>query len=81
MMDQVSSESLEYIESRIIKLIESDVLDQRTELIIRLRFGIETEKVTELKEMARLLKTSMKNAKREIEKAEKKVFNLLKNKI
>jgi len=80
-MDQVSSESLEYIESRVVKLIDSKVLDQRTETIIRLRFGIETKKVTELKEMARLLKTSMKNAKKEIEKAERKVFNILKNKV
>lgn len=80
-MERVSSESLEYIENRIANLVDSQTLDQRTERIIRLRFGIETEKVTELKEMARLLKTSMKNAKKEIEKAEKKVFNLLKNRI
>jgi len=78
-MEPISSESIEFIESKVIKLIESHVLDQRTELIIRLRFGIETQKVTELKEMARLLKTSMKNAKKEIQKAEKKVFNMLKN--
>lgn len=78
-MDQVSSENLEYIESRVVKLLESKVLDQRTETIIRLRFGIETEKINDLKEMARLLKTSMKNAKLEINKAERKVFNILKN--
>lgn len=80
-MERVSSESLEYIESRIVNIIDSQVLDQRTERIVRLRFGIGTEKVTELKEMARLLKTSMKNAKKDIEKAEKKVFNLLKNNV
>lgn len=78
-MDQVSSDNLEYIESRVVKLLESRVLDQRTETIIRLRFGIETKKINDLKEMARLLKTSMKNAKLEINKAERKVFNLLKN--
>ncbi len=49
-MEPISSESIEFIESKVIKLIESHVLDQRTELIIRLRFGIETQKVTELKE-------------------------------
>lgn len=78
-MDQISYENLEYIESRIIKLLDSKILDERTEKIIRLRFGIEIEKVNDLKEMARLLKTSMKNAKQEISKAERKVFNILKN--
>lgn len=80
-MNKVSSESLEYIESRVVKLLESNTLDKRTETIIRLRFGIETNKITELKEMAKLLKTSMKNAKKEIQKAERKVFNNLKNNV
>lgn len=77
----VTSENLEFIESKVIELIQSQKLDPKTENIIRLRFGIETEKVIELKEMARLLKTSMKNAKLEIKKAERKVFNILKNNV
>lgn len=77
----VSSENLEFIESKVKALVESQTLDAKTENIIRLRFGIETEKVVELKEMARILKTSMKNAKLEIKKAERKVFNILKNNV
>lgn len=71
----------EHIASKLEELIGSGKLDSGTEKLVSLRFGIGIDKPLAPKEIARVLKRPQKKIKQEIETAERRVFNLLKDQV
>ncbi len=69
----------ERVESKLAELIESGKLDSNTEKLVSLRFGIGTEKPLTIQEISRVLKRPQKKIRQEIETAERRVFNHLKD--
>lgn len=71
----------ERIASKLAELIGSGKLDASTEKLVSLRFGIGHEKPMNIQEISRILKRPQKKIRQEIETAERRVFNLLKDQV
>lgn len=71
----------ERIESKLTELIDSGKLDSSTEKLVSLRFGIGSEKPLTIQQIARVLKRPQKKIRQEIETAERRVFNHLKDQV
>ncbi len=71
----------ERVEKELEALLASGRLDSRMEQLVSLRFGIGREKPLTVQEIARVLKRSPKRVKQELETAERRVFNLLKDQL
>lgn len=71
----------ERIESKLAELIESGKLDSGTEKLVSLRFGIGREKPLTVQEIAKVLKRPQKKIRQELETAERRVFNHLKDQV
>lgn len=61
--------------------MESSSLDSKQEKIIRLRYGLDNGSPATVKEMTKVLKIPLKDLKKEINWADRKVFNILKAKL
>lgn len=71
----------ERIAAQLAELVGSGKLDSGTERLVSLRFGIGIEKPLTVQEIARVLKRPQKKIRQEIETAERRVFNLLKDQV
>lgn len=71
----------EHIAAKLSELIDSGKLDSGTEKLVSLRFGIGIDKPLAPKEIAKVLKRPQKKIRQEIETAERRVFNLLKDQV
>lgn len=71
----------ERVESKLAELIDSGKLDSGTEKLVSLRFGIGTKKPLTVQEIAKVLKRPQKKIRQELETAERRVFNHLKDQI
>lgn len=71
----------EKIESKLAELVASGKLDDKTEKLVSLRFGIGHEKPLTIQEISKILKRPQKKIRQEIETAERRVFNLLKDQV
>ena len=80
-MNNLTSENLEYLSENIKELVESSSLSSNQEKIIRLRYGLDNGIPASVKEMTKVLKLPLKELKKEINSADRKVFNILKSKL
>lgn len=71
----------ERIEAKLTELIDSGKLDSGTQKLVSLRFGIGTDKPLTVQELAKVLKRPQKKIRQELETAERRVFNHLKDQI
>lgn len=71
----------ERIEAKLTELIDSGKLDSSTQKLVSLRFGIGTDKPLTVQELAKVLKRPQKKIRQELETAERRVFNHLKDQI
>lgn len=71
----------ERVERELEALVADGRLDSRTEQLVALRFGIGRDRPLNLKEIAKILKRPQKRVKQELETAERRVFNLLKDRL
>lgn len=71
----------ERIEEKLTELIDSGKLDSSTQKLVSLRFGIGTDKPLTVQELAKVLKRPQKKIRQELETAERRVFNHLKDQI
>lgn len=71
----------ERVESKLAELLDSGKLDSGTEKLVSLRFGIGTQKPLTVQEIAKVLKRPQKKIRQELETAERRVFNHLKDQI
>jgi len=71
----------ERIESKLAELIGSGKLDSGTEKLVSLRFGIGRDKPLSIPEIAKVLKRPQKKIRQELETAERRVFNHLKDQV
>jgi len=78
---ELSKEELKNITLIIEKLVQENSLTERQERIIRLRYGIDSDEITTFKELVKILRLSPKELKAEINYCDRKIFNLLKNKL
>jgi len=80
-MTEVSGLTRERVEKELEALLASGRLEGRMEQLVSLRFGIGSDKPLTVQEIARVLKRSPKRVKQELETAERRVFNLLKDQL
>ena len=78
-MPEVFELTKERVEAELVGLIGSGKLDATTEKLVSLRFGIGMDKPMTPKEIAKILKRPQKKIKQEIDTAERRVFNILKD--
>jgi len=71
----------ERIESKLAELIGSGKLDSNTEKLVSLRYGIGSDKPLTVQEISKVMKRSQKKIRQEIETAERRVFNLIKDQV
>lgn len=69
------------IAAKLAELLESGRLDAGTEKLVRLRYGIGTDHPLTVPEIAKALKRPQKRVKQELETAERRVFNLIKDQV
>lgn len=74
---EITKESIDYIDKKLVELVAEQVLDKKQEQIIRLRYGVGCEQ-SNFKHMLKICKLKPKDMKKELIKAEKRVFNILK---
>jgi hypothetical protein len=77
----MDAKSIEYISKEIEKILDENNVDFDMEKLIRLRYGIGISKPMKFKELVKEFKVHPKKLKEKIIYADKKVYNLLKNKI
>ena len=70
----------EFIEKELNYIVENGSLSEKELLIIKLRYGIENNPMP-LKKIAKITEIKLKNIRKEVLNAERKVFNILKKKI
>ncbi len=78
-MAETSHLTKEQVESKLLELIGSGKLDSNTQKLVTMRFGVGIEKPLTVQEIAKLLKKPQKKIRQEIETAERRVFNHLKD--
>ena len=77
----MDAKSIEYISKEIEKILDENNVDFDMEKLIRLRYGIGIEKPMKFKELVKVFKIHPKKLKEKIIYSDRKVYNLLKNKI
>jgi DNA-directed RNA polymerase sigma subunit (sigma70/sigma32) len=70
----------EFILEELNYIIDNDILSEKELLIIKLRYGIEVNPKS-LREISKIANIKLKNVKKEVNEAERKIFNILKKKI
>jgi DNA-directed RNA polymerase sigma subunit (sigma70/sigma32) len=70
----------EFILEELNYIIDNNILSEKELLIIKLRYGIEANPKS-LREISRIANIKLKNVKKEVDEAERKIFNILKKKI
>lgn len=78
-MAETSHLTKERVESKLLELIGSGKLDSNTQKLVTMRFGVGIEKPLTVQEIAKVLKKPQKKIRQEIETAERRVFNHLKD--
>ena len=79
-MMEINQEAIEYIDVKLNELVDEQVLNLKQEKIIRLRYGVGCEQA-DFKSMIKICKLKPKDMKKELLKAEKRVFNILKKRL
>lgn len=69
------------IEEKLAELIRGDGLDSGTVKLVSMRFGIGYDRPMACQEIAKRLRRPIKKVKQELETAERRVFNLIKDKV
>lgn len=77
---EINQEAIEFIDFKLVKLVEEQVLNPKHERIIRLRYGVGCEQA-DFKLMLKLCRLKPKDMKKELLMAEKRVFNILKKRL
>lgn len=77
---EINKEAIEYIDTKLVQLVEEQVLNPKHERIIRLRYGVGC-KQADFKAMLKVCKLKPKEMKKELVQAEKRVFNILKKRL
>lgn len=77
---EITKESIEYINKRLTELVEEQILNEKHERIIRLRYGVGCEQA-DFKAMLKICRLKPKDMKKELLQAEKRVFNILKKRL
>ncbi len=72
--------SKEFIEKELNYIVKSGSLSEKELLIIKLRYGIENNPMP-LRKIAKITEIKLRNIKKEVLNAERKVFNIIKKKI
>ncbi len=80
-MAEIKAEDLSFVKDKVAELVDAGELNVKMARIISLRFGMDGEEAIGLKDLAKEFRTSVKNIKKEVDNAERKVFNLLKNRV
>lgn len=77
---EINKEAIEYIDSKLVDLVEEKVLNPKQEKIIRLRYGIGCDQA-DFKTMLKMCRLKPSDMKKELVLAEKRVFNILKKRL
>jgi len=77
---EINQEAIEFIDKKLVELVDEQVLNPRQEKIIRLRYGVGCSQV-DFKSMLKLCRLKPKEMKKELLIAEKRVFNILKKRL
>lgn len=77
---EINKEAIEYIDTKLVQLVEEQVLNPKHERIIRLRYGVGCEQA-DFKTMLKICKLKPAELKKELIIAEKRVFNILKKRL
>lgn len=81
-MENIAPEAVEFIKEKINQIIEeSKDIDETEEEIIRLRFGLNEEGPTKIKDLSKKFDLRPKEMKKKVDAVEKKIFNKLKRTI
>jgi len=81
-MKDFGPEVLDFIKEKLMSIInESDELDKEESEILKLRYGLAGEGPYNIKELSKKFNTSQKKMKDNIERLDKKIFNILKREI
>jgi hypothetical protein len=78
---EFSPELMVRIEKEIGNLVGKGVLGEKTEQLVVLRFGIGRDRPLTVSEMAKVLRKPVRVVRESVESAERKVFNLLKDRV
>lgn len=79
-MIEINEEAIEFIDKKLVELVEEQVLAPKHEKIIRLRYGVGCDQA-DFKTMIKLCRLKPKEMKKELLQAEKRVFNILKKRL
>lgn len=79
-MDDVIRITKQFIQEELNHIVNEKLLSDHELKLIKLRYGLDGEPQS-LKRISRVTSIKLKNVKREVEEAERKLFNLLKKKI
>jgi hypothetical protein len=77
---EINQEAIEFIDKKLVELVEEQVLNPKQEKIIRLRYGVGC-KQADFKSMLKICRLKPKDMKKELLIAEKRVFNILKKRL
>ncbi len=78
---QISKEALDFVNEHIDELISSGNLNEDTQRVIRLRYGVGGNEPMSFAQMRKVLRWSVAKLRREIIRAEKIVFNAIKKEL
>ncbi len=77
---EINQEAIEFIDGKLVELVDEQVLNPKQEKIIRLRYGVGCEQA-DFKAMLKICRLKPKEMKKELLTAEKRVFNILKKRL
>lgn len=79
-MENVQTLVKKFVQDELKKIKESDKVSDKTYDLLKYYYGIDC-KLHSLKEISKKMNIPLKNIKKEVESAEREIFNLLKRKI
>lgn len=79
-MSNIEIVTKKFIIDELNYIVQNNLLSEKELLIIKLRYGIDNNSKS-LKEIAKITNIKLKNIKKEVTEAERKIFNILKKKI
>ncbi len=77
----ISSEALDFVNNHIDELVKSGELNHEIERVIRLRYGVDSGEPMNFSELRKTFRWSVAKMRRELIRAEKLVFNVIKRDI
>jgi hypothetical protein len=77
---EINQEAIEFIDGKLVELVDEQVLTPKHEKIIRMRYGVGCEQA-DFKTMIKICRLKPKDMKKELLQAEKRVFNILKKRL